>query len=72
MGTNPNCGTILHIPDMQWGTLMPMDYYWQCGEYAYTQLIPRWRGLCSLVTLHTPTLVIPGEELSNLFQHPLK
>ena len=72
LGMNANCSMILHILDMQWGASTLMDYYWQCGEYAYTQLVPTWRGLCSLVTLHTPTLVIPGEELSDLFQHPLK
>ena len=49
-----------------------MDYYWHCGEYAYSQLVPGWRGLCSLVTMHSPTLAILGEELPELYQQPLR
>ncbi|MBN3324182.1 SYCY2 protein, partial [Atractosteus spatula] len=36
-----------------------MDWYWQCGAEVYDSLPPQWRGVCALVTLHHPILVVP-------------
>ena len=69
--SNLNCNVITYGADMQGGTSSLMDQYWMCGVRLHMQLPPNWYGLCSLVTLHTPTLVIPGVDLSQLHDHPM-
>ncbi|KAJ1088283.1 hypothetical protein NDU88_001441, partial [Pleurodeles waltl] len=71
VGTNVNCVTTRYNYDMQSGTSSLMDYYWQCGEWLYTRLPAGWNGLCYFVTVHTPSLVIPGVDISKLHDHPM-
>ncbi|XP_069468087.1 uncharacterized protein [Ambystoma mexicanum] len=64
VGTNVRCNKTLFIPDLTEGTAALMNVYWVCGENAYIQLPPSWRGVCSLTTLHSPVLVVPDSHLS--------
>lgn len=72
LGSNENCGMILHVLDLQWGTSTLMGIYWQCSDHAYTQFVPGWWRLCALVTIHIPTLAILEEDLSEFSQHLLQ
>ncbi|XP_069058670.1 uncharacterized protein [Pleurodeles waltl] len=71
VGRNINCITTEYNADMQWGTSSLMDYYWQCGEWLYSRLPSGWKGLYSLVTVRTPSLVVPGVDISKLYDHPM-
>ncbi|XP_069093476.1 syncytin-2-like [Pleurodeles waltl] len=71
VGSNLNCNITTYNADMQGGTSSLMDHYWMCGARLHMQLPPNWNGLCSLVTLHIPSLVIPGVDISQLHDHPM-
>ncbi|XP_069489807.1 transmembrane protein 253 isoform X1 [Ambystoma mexicanum] len=50
---------------MKDGTVVIMDHYWACGSRAYMKLPRDWAGLCSIVIVHVPALVIPKSDLNN-------
>ncbi|XP_078509180.1 uncharacterized protein LOC144769059 [Lissotriton helveticus] len=71
VGRNLNCITTIDNADMQGFTASLMDHFWLCGARLHLQLSPNWNGLCALVPLHTPSLVIPGVDITTLHDHPM-
>ncbi|NWV49717.1 ENR1 protein, partial [Daphoenositta chrysoptera] len=48
----------------------PNGIYWICGEKAYSELLRRWRGSCTLGIIRPSSFVLPRSE-SNLLGVPL-
>ena len=65
---NIGCNTTIYNADLQEGTSSLMDYWWHCGDHLYLQLPPQWKGLCTVVTMHTPSMVIPEVNISKLHE----
>ncbi|XP_069509806.1 syncytin-2-like [Ambystoma mexicanum] len=45
-------------------TAVIMDHYWVCASKAYIRLPKDWGGICTLVNVHVPALVIPKGDLN--------
>ncbi|XP_069510054.1 uncharacterized protein [Ambystoma mexicanum] len=64
MGENQNCGRIFDAPGMVHGTAVIMDDNWACGSKAYIRLPKDSGGICTIVNVHVPALVIPKGDLN--------
>ncbi|XP_069469152.1 uncharacterized protein [Ambystoma mexicanum] len=63
VGYNTNCASVMELPEGGAGTAVIMDHYWACGEKAYHTLPPLWSGVCTMVHVNVPSLVVPKKHV---------